>query len=312
MINKEFIGYISTKTKIKQKELIEKDLILQYLLKELQSNKYFSKNFVFKGGTCLIKCYLGYYRFSEDLDFSWINQEVLKNKSEKQKRKYLSNEIDKILDILEVISKKLSLDFQKTKTNKNYVELGGNNKFATFKIWYNSNLLNIKQLIKIQINFVEIFKYKFKTIIPKAIIRDVDLQDTSFLFPKDTQILRYKIKIKAYDLKEIMLEKIRAILTRQGIKIRDFIDVYFIVRSLKIKLNDYKKEILEKTIFMLKYEKYLKNLLKKENLFEESIFKDKESLLLREVGEDFDEYVKDILNFLNTLLKEIKKYLNGH
>src|SRR3989344_6707053 len=103
MINKEFIGYISTKTKIKQKELIEKDLILQYLLKELQSNKYFSKNFVFKGGTCLIKCYLGYYRFSEDLDFSWINQEVLKNKSEKQKRKYLSNEIDKILDILEVI-----------------------------------------------------------------------------------------------------------------------------------------------------------------------------------------------------------------
>jgi predicted nucleotidyltransferase component of viral defense system len=32
------------------------------------------KNFLFKGGTCLMKNYLGYFRFSEDVDFAWKDQ----------------------------------------------------------------------------------------------------------------------------------------------------------------------------------------------------------------------------------------------
>ncbi len=33
----------------------------------LSNDDFFSRNFLFKGGTCLIKNYLGYFRFSEDL-----------------------------------------------------------------------------------------------------------------------------------------------------------------------------------------------------------------------------------------------------
>ena len=33
------------------------------------------KNLIFKGGTCLRKCYFPEYRFSEDLDFTCTNQE---------------------------------------------------------------------------------------------------------------------------------------------------------------------------------------------------------------------------------------------
>ena len=55
-----------------------------------------------------------------------------------------------------------NLNFVKDKSNKGYVELGGSNKFVTFKVWYKSEILNVKQFIKIQINFVELFNYNFK------------------------------------------------------------------------------------------------------------------------------------------------------
>ena len=64
------IDYLATETGIGDKSLIEKDLFLHLLLYELSKDRFFKENLVFKGGTCLIKCYLGYYRFSEDLDFT--------------------------------------------------------------------------------------------------------------------------------------------------------------------------------------------------------------------------------------------------
>ncbi len=309
MITKDFINHVSAKTEIKQRELIEKDLILQQLLKELSSDRYFSQNFVFKGGTCIIKCYLGYYRFSEDLDFSWINQEVLKNKGEKEKRRYLSNETDKILQLIANASEKLSLDFQKRKANKRYVEFGGNNKFATFKIWYASQVSNIEQFIKIQINFVELFKYNFKVCSPMAIIDAMDVKEIEFLFPENAALLTDKIKIKAYDLREILLEKFRALLTRRGLKERDFVDIYFIAKHLNAKILNYKKKIIEKTIFMLKYEKYLTNLLEKENILENFALGDKERLFLKQPEKDFDDYIKTTVIFAKDIINEIKKQM---
>lgn len=49
---------------IPRRDLIEKDVILHRLLRTLSENDFFSTNFLFKGGTCLTKSYLGYYRFS--------------------------------------------------------------------------------------------------------------------------------------------------------------------------------------------------------------------------------------------------------
>lgn len=64
----EFISFISEKTGVKNTSLIEKDLLLYRILKRLNSEV--GKDYLFKGGSCLIKCYFGYYRFSVDLDFT--------------------------------------------------------------------------------------------------------------------------------------------------------------------------------------------------------------------------------------------------
>ena len=62
--------------------VIEKDYVLGWILEGINQNASINNSWVFKGGTCLKKCYFETYRFSEDLDFtlkdaSQINAEFL-------------------------------------------------------------------------------------------------------------------------------------------------------------------------------------------------------------------------------------------
>ncbi|MCK4579856.1 MAG: nucleotidyl transferase AbiEii/AbiGii toxin family protein, partial [Dehalococcoidia bacterium] len=56
-----------------REDVVEKDYVVGWLLWGIGSNPIFSKSWAFKGGTCLRKCYLETYRFSEDLDFSVLS-----------------------------------------------------------------------------------------------------------------------------------------------------------------------------------------------------------------------------------------------
>jgi len=51
-------------------EVVEKDYVLGWLLWGISSDPVLSNSWVFKGGTCLKKCWIETYRFSEDLDFT--------------------------------------------------------------------------------------------------------------------------------------------------------------------------------------------------------------------------------------------------
>lgn len=102
---KKFIDELSKLLKNEHRELIEVDLLLSRLLFALSQNEFFCRNFLFKGGTCLIKNYFDYYRFSKDIDFTWRNQNVFKNKSAKQLRRDLSGLIDKIQNQIKFLNK---------------------------------------------------------------------------------------------------------------------------------------------------------------------------------------------------------------
>jgi len=52
-------------------EIVEKDYVLGWLLAGLASSGQ-RELWVFKGGTCIKKCFFETYRFSEDLDFSLL------------------------------------------------------------------------------------------------------------------------------------------------------------------------------------------------------------------------------------------------
>ena len=51
-------------------EVVEKDYVLGWLLWGIGADSVLGNQWVFKGGTCLKKCYIETYRFSEDLDFT--------------------------------------------------------------------------------------------------------------------------------------------------------------------------------------------------------------------------------------------------
>jgi len=71
----EFIHFIIEKTGLDKPLLVERDILLHSPLYRLVRDDVFRENYLFKGGSCLVKCYFGYYRFSMDLDFTYARQE---------------------------------------------------------------------------------------------------------------------------------------------------------------------------------------------------------------------------------------------
>ena len=51
-------------------DVVEKDYVLGWLLAGIYAHPDLAQAWIFKGGTCLKKCYFETYRFSEDLDFT--------------------------------------------------------------------------------------------------------------------------------------------------------------------------------------------------------------------------------------------------
>ncbi len=52
--------------------VIEKDYVLGWVLAAIAAEPRLTEQWIFKGGTCLRKCYYETYRFSEDLDFTVV------------------------------------------------------------------------------------------------------------------------------------------------------------------------------------------------------------------------------------------------
>lgn len=78
MINKHEIISYASKNQLPA-NTVEKDYILNWLLFGIQSSNRIKNKWVFKGGTCLKKCFFKEYRFSEDLDFTIIDESHTNN-----------------------------------------------------------------------------------------------------------------------------------------------------------------------------------------------------------------------------------------
>lgn len=81
MINRQEILELSREFSLRP-DVVEKDYALGWLLAGIGRHETVKDTWLFKGGTCLKKCYFETYRFSEDLDFTLLdpahlNQEFL-------------------------------------------------------------------------------------------------------------------------------------------------------------------------------------------------------------------------------------------
>ena len=306
-MRKDFVNEVARVQRVKRTDLIEKDLILHQVLLDLSKNQFFHDNFAFKGGTCLAKCYLDYFRFSEDIDFTWKNQGFFEGKSQKEIRKYLSKVINSIGEVFEEIANKRELDFKCMKDNRNYVEFGGGNKTCTFKIWYQTEVLGRKSFLKVQMNFVEKMYFPLKSAELKSFLPEEN-EELTLLFPEFKEYTQ-KILFDVYDIQEILCEKIRAILTRKGIKARDFLDVYLICSEFKIELEEIYGCSVEKTRFTLcLYERYRENLEEKKAIIISAPFTwgEEKGLLLKDIDEkEFYKFLEKLRMFLKKIVDEL-------
>jgi predicted nucleotidyltransferase component of viral defense system len=79
MISKQEIMDLSREFSLDTR-IIEKDYVLGWLLAGIAANPQLFDKWVFKGGTCLKKCYFETFRFSEDLDYTLVDRKHVDQK----------------------------------------------------------------------------------------------------------------------------------------------------------------------------------------------------------------------------------------
>ena len=167
--------------------LIEKDYYCSLLLKEIFQSK--DCNLVFKGGTLLNKVHAGFYRVSEDLDFS-ID---IKPKFPRKQRRALAHIAKGCVD---KAVKKLELAFSKPFKGRN------ESRMYNVEIEYNSLIFEDKGTIKIEFGIQE------------TVLETEDLKAKTLLLDSITQKpVLPDFLVKGLSLKETYSEKIRAALS---------------------------------------------------------------------------------------------------
>ncbi len=297
----EFVAFVSEKSGIRKPSLIERDVLIHRILRGI--NSAFGNAYLFKGGSCLVKCYFGYYRFSVDLDFTWREQKAWKNLGKKGLRRELVAQAEKFGSVLESTAHDMELDFRCDLKNRNYVEFGSGSRMATFKLWMGG------ELIKIQVNFVERLIFPHRNVTAKTLLAGRKIQDDEKAYFEEFMEFYHPVKVAAYSLEEILCEKIRAILTRQAMKLRDIYDV-FMIEKAGVRMEELREEILAKIGVAMRFKKYREALMASINTLDlENVLDDPSEMQMFVIKptEEFYSFVGELENFLKDVAREVSK-----
>ena len=114
-------------------------------------------------------------------------------------------------------------------------------------------------------------------------------------------------KVKAYDKREILCEKVRAILTRRTQKLRDFYDLFMLEKS-GCNIRELKEEIIAKIKACLQFQRYRTNLERnKESLEFSAVLEDtyERELFVAKPPKDFDVFLKRLPNALKEIMNRV-------
>lgn len=195
------------------KSTIDKDWILGHFLDAIFSILECRESLIFKGGTCLKKCYFPDYRFSEDLDFTSINPEFVLNK------KLLTKIIDLVSDRTQV-----PLHIQELKPLKHKDELTGYK--TIIKFWGADHPKNQappapeRWTTSIKI---EIIRYE-KMLFP------IEQKQITHIY--SDKLSEASKSIPCYSISEVLSEKLRALIQRSYTAPRDFYDIWYLANNV--------------------------------------------------------------------------------
>ena len=153
--------------------------------------------------------------------------------SRNKREKAILNLIVPIIDDVKLICDNVKFVFDTNRTNRKYIIVRNSRDVYILNIYYNSLITGEEIPIKIELNFLENTFHDFLELKIKNIVdQDMYLKSIGYNLSN--------IKLKTYPLDEIIIEKYRAILTRDVLKERDVFDLYLINKGCKqvLKFNN--------------------------------------------------------------------------
>lgn len=198
---------------------IEKDYILSWILQGIAFHKKLSKSIVFKGGTVLKKVYFKDYRFSEDLDFTLLDNTI----SNRQIFNYFN-------EAFEYIREEANIPLEIVEENEHKdVRLPAGQGGINFYISYIGPLggMGTNKHVKVDISRDEKLQFEPKN-------------NNVFLIYSDQE----KHKLLCYSLEEIFVEKIRSVMQRM--QARDFYDIWYLTEVHGLETDFYMNEFIAK------------------------------------------------------------------
>ena len=298
-LNKYIIEVKKNLNLIASDEIIEKDLLLTLILAEFEKIGL-GKELIFKGGTLLSRNYLNYHRFSEDLDFVHKDSSQIRELNRNARERRIKQFIDYFVPELKRLADSLGLEFSINRRDIKFCTILHGRSVYIFRIYYSEN-----RFIKVEINFVEKIINAPKEVSIKTITDFFDSKELMFILGLDITNFR----VLSYPLEEIILEKYRAILTRNELKERDLFDLFLIKDSLKINT----KQVIEKIKNSSLIKKELDKLItEKLSLLErDEFFKSNEKIEDLAITEYNPKEFKEFKQKIKPILIEIcKKFLN--
>lgn len=301
---KIFVPTLAAHAGVRDQDLLEKDVRLHLLLQALAEDETLDRELIFKGGTCLIKCYLDYPRFSTDLDFTWRGEGSWPSLGTKALRRALRPVQRTFLARLEKHASAQGLSFAEDQD----VQYGQSNRMMTVILHYES-VLRLPTIVKVQANFTEPVVYKTRAVEARGLLHG-ELPTAMKLLDSDIPA-RYSrpIRVEAYDPREILAEKGRAILTRTAAKTRDLLDLYLLESRLGLRLEDHRDAIAEKTSLAISAaRRYRYRLETAESRFGLLLDEDVKPLLLKPINEaQFEAYRVRAVKLLGDVARELRQ-----
>jgi len=191
---------------------IEKDYVLSWILKGIAQHVQLSKYLVFKGGTVLKKVYFENYRYSEDLDFTLINNET-------------PNEL-----LLSWFKETFAYVKEESNIPLEIIEISGNAKDGlNFYISYIGPLGGQGNNKSVKIDISRNEKMEFKPKINAVITSYTDIEKHDLL---------------CYTLEEILIEKMRSVMQRM--QARDFYDIWYLLEHYGMEIGFHMSEFNKK------------------------------------------------------------------
>ena len=183
--------------------IVELDYALGWALRGIAGDEYLSGRLVFKGGTCLRKCYFPDYRFSEDLDFTAAKRFGWRELEEAVARAFAT------------ASELSGIDFAAHEPRVRIVEEEyGRETLRLIHYWLGPHTTaGSPPGIRLDITRDEVLA--FEPVLRTVIHPFSDSEDLALF------------RIRCYSLEEVMAEKIRAVLGQRIFAVsRDLFDIF--------------------------------------------------------------------------------------